>query len=215
MNRRKRIGLFTAYPETTHARRILEGVMCQCERYNYDLFVFASSVHLSFPHDRYVQGEANIYQLANFDELDGIILDSVSLIGDPENRTLKKLASRLARCEKLPVCTLEYPVEGIPLIPNNNEESIREQCRHAIEVHGSTVWKFCRNILSMVISITSAVMRLQKKLQGTRYPARMPSSAQAIIWRWAWSIGWIVWGSAFRKMCLSSALIPRMKGPLI
>lgn len=138
MNRRKRIGLFTAYPETTHARRILEGVMCQCERYNYDLFVFASSVHLSFPHDRYVQGEANIYQLANFDELDGIILDSVSLIGDPENRTLKKLASRLARCEKLPVCTLEYPVERIPLIPNNNEESIREQCRHAIEVHGRT-----------------------------------------------------------------------------
>ena len=46
MSGRKRIGLFTAYPETTHVRRILEGVTGQCEQYGYDLCVFASSVHL-------------------------------------------------------------------------------------------------------------------------------------------------------------------------
>ena len=136
MNRRKRIGVFTAYPETTHVRRILEGVMGQCQKYGYDLCVFASSVHLSFPHDNYVRGEANIFRLANLEKLDGIIFDSVSLIGDPEDQISKRLVSRLAGYPDLPKCSLELLREGMEMIPCNNEEAIREQCRHAIEVHG-------------------------------------------------------------------------------
>ena len=136
MGKRKRIGLFTAFPETTHARRILEGVMGQCSRYGYDLCVFASSVHLSFPHDNYVRGESNIYRLANPEKLDGVILDSISLTGDPDNRTLRNLVSWLLSYDTLPRCALELPTEGVDLIRNNNEEAIREQCRHAIEVHG-------------------------------------------------------------------------------
>ena len=136
MGGRRRIGLFTAYPETTHVRRILEGIMAQCEKYNYDLCVFASSVHFSFPHSNYVCGEANIFELASPDRLDGVILDSVTLTGDPEERIRKKLVSRLSQYEKLPKCALELPIEGVKLIPNNNETAIREQCRHAIETHG-------------------------------------------------------------------------------
>ena len=41
-----------------------------------DLCVFSPSIHLSFPHKDYTRGEANIYELANFDELDGLIMDS-------------------------------------------------------------------------------------------------------------------------------------------
>ena len=136
MSRRKRIGLFTAYPETTHVRRILRGIMVQCEKYDYDLCVFASSVHLSFPHTDYVRGESNIFELACLDRLDGVILDSVTLTGDPEDRIRKKLMSRLLQYEKVPKCALELPIEGVHLIPNNDEAAIREQCRHVIEVHG-------------------------------------------------------------------------------
>ncbi len=136
MEGRKRIGLFTAYPETTHVRRILEGMMVQCEKYDYDLCVFASSVHFSLPRDDYVRGEANIFELANFDRLDGVILDSVSLTGDQDNKILKRLLLRLSRCGKLPRCSLELPLEGVRLIRSNDEEALREQCRHAIEAHG-------------------------------------------------------------------------------
>ncbi len=136
MRERKRIGLFTAYPETTHVRRVLEGVMVQCEKYDYDLCVFASSVHFSLPHADYVCGEANIFELANFDRLDGVILDSVSLTGDQDNQICKKLLLRLSRCEKLAKCSLELPHEGVQLIRSNDEEALREQCRHAIEAHG-------------------------------------------------------------------------------
>lgn len=133
---RKRIGLFTAYPDTTHVRRILEGIMGQCEKYEYELFVFASSVHFSFPHHDYVRGEANIFELAQLDGLDGVIVDSVSLMGDQDHKILNRLVLRLSRCEKLPKCSLELPLEGIHLIRSSDEEAIREQCRHAIEVHG-------------------------------------------------------------------------------
>lgn len=136
MNRRRRIGFFTAYPETTHVRRVLKGIMTQCEKYGYDLYVFASSVHLSFPHENYVRGEANIFNLANLDKLDGVIVDSVSLTGDPENRIAAKLLSKLKACDRLPKCTLELPMEGIQLIQSNNEEALRESCRHVIEKHG-------------------------------------------------------------------------------
>ena len=115
MSRCKRIGLFTAYPETTHARRILEGIMGQCRKYDYDLCVFASSVHLSFPHENYIRGESNIFLLANPDCLDGVILDSISLTGDPGDRVLKRLSERLLQYGRLPMCTLEYPVDGVPL----------------------------------------------------------------------------------------------------
>ena len=136
MNRRKRIGLLTAYPETTHVRRILQGVMRQCRQYDYDLCVFASSVHLSFPHEHYVDGESNIFRLPDYDQLDGLILDSISLTGDPGDKISKNLYAHLLQHEQLPKCALELPVEGVRLIPNHNEEAIRGQCRHAIEVHG-------------------------------------------------------------------------------
>ena len=136
MSRRKRIGLFTAYPETTHVRRILQGIMRQCRQYGYDLCVFASSVHFSFPHEDYVGGESNIFRLPDYNQLDGVILDSISLTGDPGNEISKELYARLLQYDHLPLCALELPVEGIHLIPSHNEEAIRGQCRHAIEVHG-------------------------------------------------------------------------------
>ncbi len=137
MSGRKRIGFFTAFPETTHVRRILEGIMAQCRAYGYDLYVFASSVHLSFPHSNYTRGEANIFRLACLNRLDGIILDSISLTGgDIGAAVQQELLTRLAGCPQLPVCALELPMEGVHLIPNSNEEALRAQCRHAIEEHG-------------------------------------------------------------------------------
>lgn len=134
--RRKRIGLFVAYPELTHVRRIIEGIMEQCKKYDYDLCVFASNVHFSFPHLNYLRGEANIFELANFDELDGVILDNVTMVGDKDSQIQKRLLERLAKYPDLPKYVLELPSEGIELVESNSEEVLREECRHVIEVHG-------------------------------------------------------------------------------
>lgn len=136
MKRRKRIGLFIGYPEIVHVRRITEGIMEQCKKYDYDLCVFASSIHLSFPHDNYVKGEANIFRLANLSELDGVILDHTTLTGDKDDRSLKMLVKRLEQYPDLPKCSLELPTEGTELIKNDNEAVLREMVRHTIEDHG-------------------------------------------------------------------------------
>ena len=80
MDRRKLIGLITAVPESIHAKRVLEGVFDQCEKYGYDVAVFAPLTHFSMVHKDCVRGEVNIYELINFDLLDGGIVDSISLI---------------------------------------------------------------------------------------------------------------------------------------
>ncbi len=136
MSRRKRIALFAAYPEMVHVRRITEGIMHQCRKYDYDLCVFASSMHLSFPHENYIRGERNIYELANLDEFDGIILDESTLTGDPDKHTLTRITERLKEYPDLPKFSLEIPIEGTTLISNDNENVLREMVRHVIDVHG-------------------------------------------------------------------------------
>lgn len=153
--RRKRIGLFVAYPELTHVRRVMEGIMMQCKKYDYDLCVFSSSVHFSFKYARYVQGEANIFKLANFDLLDGVIIDSIAMTGDKYDTSL---IDKLNTYKDLPKCTLELPAEGLDLIQNDDEEALREQARHVIEVHNCK--KICiltghkgNNIAEMRLSV--------------------------------------------------------------
>ncbi len=135
-NRRKRIGLFASFPEIVHVRRVTDGVRRRCAQYDYDLCVFASSVHVSHPYEDYVAGEANIYELANLAELDGVIVDFATMSGGRDNFALNRLLTRLEMYPDLPVCSMESPLEGTTFIENDNEETLRELCRHAIEVHG-------------------------------------------------------------------------------
>ena len=136
VERRKRIGLFVSSPENIHVSRITEGIRRRCEEYGYDLCVFASSVHVSYPVEEYVAGEVNIYELANLRELDGIILDHATLSGSKDDFVLKRFRERLGDYPDLPVCSLDIGLEGTTLIESDNDETLRELCRHAIEVHG-------------------------------------------------------------------------------
>ena len=136
LSRRKRIALFVSFPELVHVRRIMDGIRSQCAKYDYDLCVFASSTHLSFPHVNYMRGETNIFELANLDEIDGVIIDQSTMTGDKDDHTLKRLMERLFEHPGLPRCSLEISVENTKLIKNDNEAVLREMCRHVIEKHG-------------------------------------------------------------------------------
>ncbi len=157
-HRRKRIGLFVAYPELTHVRRVMQGIMVQCQKYDYDLCVFASSVHFSFRYKNYVRGEANIFELANFDELDGVIIDSIALTGDNSDTIAKRLFERLSYYKDLPKCTLELPAPGFDMINSNDEDALREQCRHVIEVHG------CKKICILTGTEGNEIAEMRKNI---------------------------------------------------
>ena len=88
MKRRKIVGLFTAVPESVHVQRVFEGIFTQCQKYGYDVAVFSPMAHLSGGYTVYTVGEVNIWELANFDLLDGIIVDTISLV-ENNDETIK------------------------------------------------------------------------------------------------------------------------------
>lgn len=136
MKQRKNIALLTALPESIHGRRIMTGIISQCEKYGYNVCVFGAMTYLELEWESYRVGEANIFDLANFGKLDGVILDTAQLIGDHSGATIRRICERLKEHPEIPAVALELPIEGLPTIENRNEDIIREICRHIIEHHG-------------------------------------------------------------------------------
>ena len=135
--RRKRIALITAVPENAHGGMVIEGIRRQCAKYHYDLFVFSAMCHLQNQYmDEYVRGEANIFELANLDEMDGVIIDSVNVYYGDYGRILKRIEERLAQHPNVPITCLELPIGNVETIPDSNEDILREMCRHMVLYHG-------------------------------------------------------------------------------
>ena len=134
-NKRKKIALLTGIPEDVHGNAVIEGIRRQCEQYDYDLYIFAAMIHTESSMREYVIGEANIFNLVNYEEMDGVILDSVNLFYGLEGAILGRVRERLSRYPELPVVALELPVDGIPTIRNRNENILREMCRHMVLEH--------------------------------------------------------------------------------
>ena len=138
MARRKLIGLITAVPESTHAKRVLEGVFAQCNTYGYDVAVFASLTHFSMVQRKYVEGEKNIYELINFDLLDGVIVDTISLIEDGDETIVKYICSKLKNECKKPVVSLNLPLGSYPMSHSSDAEVLKEMVEHVLDVHHRT-----------------------------------------------------------------------------
>lgn len=141
MERRKTICVITSLPEHSQAQRVLDGVFAQCEKYGYNVAVFASMTHLKFHVFDQVRGEKNIYNLINYGFFDGIVLDTITLTEDETDDLLDRLVDEYyAQGSKAPVVCVSMPYKDFPVVSSSNEIIIREMCRHAIELHG------CRNI---------------------------------------------------------------------
>ncbi|MCR5250933.1 MAG: GGDEF domain-containing protein [Lachnospiraceae bacterium] len=134
--KRKNIALFTAQPEAAHTLRIINGIAEQCRKYGYHFSVFTPMTHMEFNRKAYTEAEARIYELADLDRIDGLILDAVNLVVGEGKPMLERLLERLKDRPSLPAVSLEMSIGDLPVICSRNEDALREMCRHAIEVHG-------------------------------------------------------------------------------
>lgn len=98
MGKRKVIGIILAEPEGIYQQHLLRGIFDQCCVYGYNAAVFASLSKPGMFYKDYQKGEANIYELINFDLLDGVIIAPVTLSGDAE--TQAHLLERLQKDRK-------------------------------------------------------------------------------------------------------------------
>ena len=138
MIRRKLIGLITAVPESNHVKRVLEGVFSQCEKYGYNVAVFAPLAHLSTIHRDYIKGELNIYELINFDLLDGVIVDSISLVENNDETIRSYIYNKIQKECKCPVVSLNLSFGEYPMVNSSDEPVFREIIEHMLDVHKLT-----------------------------------------------------------------------------
>ncbi len=135
MKRRKIVGLFTAVPESVHVQRVFEGIFTQCQKYGYDVAVFSPMAHLSGSYTVYTVGEVNIWELANFDLLDGVIVDTISLVENNDETIKNAFCKKLERECKKPIVSLNLPLGNYPVEKSSDEPVFRNIMEHVLDVH--------------------------------------------------------------------------------
>ncbi|MBR4096882.1 MAG: GGDEF domain-containing protein [Oscillospiraceae bacterium] len=137
MGKRKLIGIITALPESVHAKRVLKGVFAQCEKYGYNAAVFAPMINVSSQNTGYLKGELNIYELPNFDMLDAVIIDMISIIEGEVYYVADRLIERLGTEYKKTVIALNVPFENYPVAQNSDSPIFKEIVDHIADAHNA------------------------------------------------------------------------------
>lgn len=151
--RRHLIGLVTAYPEGIYSKRIMDGVFSQCCRYGYDVAVFTPMVQVMHYYKEYLNGELNIYELINYDLLDGLILDTNTLQEDGTTQVIEKLLDDIRRKCKKPVVTIDLPLADFPCTETDDISAIEATTSHVIEVHHCRKIYFLNGIKGHVVAV--------------------------------------------------------------
>ena len=137
---RKIIGVLAATPETIYATRILDAIGTRCQAYDYDVAVIATLCDISLSQEKYLAGEENIYNLVNFDRLDGVIVDSLSLMDSVTRTIIPQIPQMLKeKCNK-PVVCLGPLLPEYPCFITRNQHILKDITSHVIDAHG------CRNL---------------------------------------------------------------------
>ncbi len=131
---RKRLGVLVSHATLPNNRLTVEGIMKKAYAYGYDVCVFASFIR-NVHNKGYQDGELNIFNLANVDALDGLIVlgDSIQVSGY-EQELEEKLH---AQCN-CPVVVLDRESQYFPHVSINDEATIEKLVDHLIECHGFT-----------------------------------------------------------------------------
>lgn len=134
----KKIGVIICEATATYQTDLLRGINSQAHSLGYDVLVFTTFIKVSY-FESFEYGESNIFNLINFDELDGVIVagDTLQLGGLKEH-----LFPRLQNECKCPVVFIDYTNDlGFDNVTTNDTLAFEEIIDHLIDKHG------CRNIL--------------------------------------------------------------------
>lgn len=132
---RKVIGLLSAGPENAYAARLIDGVSMRCRDYDYDVAVVATLSALGIAQEKYMKGEMNIYNLVNFDRLDGLVVDVFSLTDSRTLAVIPEIERIVQACSK-PVVAVGGIMGDFPAFIPTNRRVFQEIVEHVIEKHG-------------------------------------------------------------------------------
>lgn len=132
MKQRPLIGVIMAEGEGFYQNKFLRGIITECYAKNMDVAIFTTFIKDCY-WPEYRVGEKNIYNLTNFNLLDGVLVAPLSLKMDQLTEDIEKLL--LMKC-KCPVLYLDYKSDYYPSIYTDDAKSIEQLVDHLIDVHG-------------------------------------------------------------------------------
>lgn len=136
--RRKKIAVISAINEAQYQKRIISGINAQAAKCGCEVLIFTTFVMTSYIPD-YRPGEINIYNLINYDDLDGIILLYLPF---EQDGLLEEIIPKIKENAKCPVVCIDNGNDSDDFyaaqIFANDSECMEIITDHVIEVHGCT-----------------------------------------------------------------------------
>ena len=131
---RKLIGVIASQIEFAYQAKIMKGISEMALSHNYDIAVFTMFIR-EFAKPMHQVGEMNIYNLINYELLDGIIIipDTIRIPG-----LLPKLINDIKTKFHGPVISLDYEIEGFINMSIDDTKSMELMTDHLIEHHNKT-----------------------------------------------------------------------------
>ncbi len=134
MSKRKLIGLILPNPEEAYQHRIMRGIYKQCKKYNYDVAVFSALVPVNHPFEDYLRGESAIYDLMNLNELDAVIVATLSVCKNEATWLYDSLLEKLKDYNK-PVVSIDLPFGDYETVYTDDCAAIAKITEHVLDVH--------------------------------------------------------------------------------
>ncbi|MCM1538448.1 MAG: GGDEF domain-containing protein [bacterium] len=138
--KRKIIAVLAIYLENSYQTRVMDGIFAQCQKYGYDVAVFAPLVQSIHSDKEYLIGEWNIYSLINFDKFDGVIVTALPMHANGNAPIYNELVEMVRKkCHKK-VVSIDLPFDGSETAYTNDRKAFYEITEHVYSVH------HCRNV---------------------------------------------------------------------
>ncbi|MCQ2494027.1 MAG: GGDEF domain-containing protein [Lachnospiraceae bacterium] len=127
---RKKIAFFAGGWGGDFIQSVMEGIINVAERENADVFAF---LNYSLANNLYTNNDAevNLYKLPDMKEFDGVILPANTFnLKEEKDYLLEEIAKY-----NIPTVSIEYPIEGMPVISSDNYSGMYSLVEHMIQVH--------------------------------------------------------------------------------
>ena len=132
MKKRKLIGVIISEAEGLYQHKLLKGIISECYSLDYDVAVFSTLIkNTGLP--EYKIGEKNIFNLINFDLLDGVIVAGITLAMENLPEEIEYLLMEKGKC---PVLYIDKSTIHYPCIYTNDRKSMERITDHLIDIHG-------------------------------------------------------------------------------
>lgn len=132
LKQRKLIGVIISECESLYQHKILDGVISQCYALDYDVAIFSTFVK-DTGSPEYKIGEKNIFNLINFNQLDGVLVMPLTFVIDNLTMDIENLILNKCKC---PVISIDSNSKNFINVNTNDRASVEQITDHLIEHHG-------------------------------------------------------------------------------